>query len=169
MPSAMTRSAAPGRLVHAVHRGLGALVRAARWLAVPLALLLFLQWPLRECVQAYSREANDLAQVLFAFYVAVAFTAATRADAHLAVRSTGHASRLRAPIGRIAAGLVVIPAALGLALLAAAPIWRSVHALESFPESYNFGYFAVKLALAVLVVATLLQAVADVFKTPREP
>lgn len=37
----------------------------ASLLAVPLALLLFAQWPLREVVQAYWRQANDWAQNLF--------------------------------------------------------------------------------------------------------
>lgn len=50
-------------------RTLGRLVTAASVLVLPVSLLLFLQWPLREWVQAYSREANDLAQALFAIYV----------------------------------------------------------------------------------------------------
>src|SRR3954464_7339615 len=56
-----------------------------KWLAIPIGLLLFLQWPLRDYVKAYSREANDLGQWLFALYVAAAVTAATRAGTHLAV------------------------------------------------------------------------------------
>jgi len=59
-------------------RTLGCLIAAASVLVLPVSLLLFLQWPLREWLQAYSREANDLAQVLFALYVSVAITAATR-------------------------------------------------------------------------------------------
>src|SRR5437868_2421511 len=59
-------------------RTLGRLVAAASILVLPVSLLLFLQWPLREWLLAYSREANDLAQVLFALYVSVAITAATR-------------------------------------------------------------------------------------------
>jgi len=155
------------RFVRLADRVLGVLVRAARWLAVPLALLLFLQWPLRDWVQAYSREANDLAQVLFAFYVAVAFTAATRARAHLAVETSHHDEARRARRARIAAAVLVVPAALGLAVVAAAPIVRSVRALEAFPETYNPGYFALKIALGVLIAAALVQAVADVFKAPR--
>jgi hypothetical protein len=37
----------------------------ASLLVIPLALLLFIQWPLREWVQAYSRQANDMGQILF--------------------------------------------------------------------------------------------------------
>ncbi len=35
-------------------------VRAASLLVLPVSLLLFLQWPLRDLVHAGSREANDL-------------------------------------------------------------------------------------------------------------
>ena len=45
----------------ALDRGLDAITHAVAVLALPLSLLLFLQWPLRELVQAYSREANDAA------------------------------------------------------------------------------------------------------------
>ena len=65
------------RIVERIVLAIGALV-------LPVGLLLFLQWPLREVVQAYSREANDLAQCLFAIYASVAVTCATRRRAHLA-------------------------------------------------------------------------------------
>ncbi len=45
---------------------------------LPVALILFLQWPLRDFVRAYSREANDLGQWIFALYVSLALTFATR-------------------------------------------------------------------------------------------
>src|SRR5262244_3699314 len=68
------------RLDRALSRVLGVF----KWLALPISLLLFLQWPLREYFQAYSREANDLGQWLFALYVAASVTSATRAGTHLA-------------------------------------------------------------------------------------
>ena len=46
----------------ALDRALDATTNAVGVLALPLSLLLFLQWPLRELVQAYSREANDVAR-----------------------------------------------------------------------------------------------------------
>jgi TRAP-type C4-dicarboxylate transport system permease small subunit len=115
-------------------RALDALVRSVRWLALPLALLLFLQWPLREWIQAYSREANDLAQVLFAFYVAVAVTAATRARTHLAVDALAahRSATARARLERAVAALVLLPAAAGLAFLATAPVVGSVGGGELF-------------------------------------
>jgi hypothetical protein len=42
------------------------ILAAAKWLALPIVVLLFLQWPLRSIVGLYSREANDLGQWLFA-------------------------------------------------------------------------------------------------------
>ena len=45
-----------------IDRAVGRLVEAGRWLVLPVALILFLQWPLRDFVQWGSREANDLGQ-----------------------------------------------------------------------------------------------------------
>lgn len=42
------------------------LVTAASLLVLPLALLLFAQWPSRDWVRAHSRTANDVAQIVFA-------------------------------------------------------------------------------------------------------
>ena len=72
-------------LARVLDGAVGRMLSALKWLAIPIGLLLFLQWPLREYVKAYSREANDLGQWLFALYVAAAVTAATRAGTHLAV------------------------------------------------------------------------------------
>ncbi len=41
-------------------RLIGHVVAVAKWLALPLIVLLFLQWPLRDLLRGYSREANDL-------------------------------------------------------------------------------------------------------------
>ena len=71
-------------LLRSLDRLIGTIVAAAKWLALPLIVLLFLQWPLRELLGSYSREANDLGQVAFAIFVAVSITAATRAGTHLA-------------------------------------------------------------------------------------
>ena len=77
-------------------------IASVRWLALPLVLLLFLQWPLRDLVHGYSREANDLGQVVFAIFVAVSVTAATRAGTHLAADALAqrYSPRLRQRIRR---------------------------------------------------------------------
>ena len=50
-------------------RLIAAVLRSLQWLILPVVLLLFLQWPLRDLVRSYSREANDLGQWIFALYV----------------------------------------------------------------------------------------------------
>src|SRR5260221_9281349 len=65
-------------------RAMAAIIGAGRWLVLPVSLLLFLQWPLREVVHGYSAQANDLAQCLFALYVSLALTDATPAGGHAA-------------------------------------------------------------------------------------
>src|SRR6266699_317354 len=71
------------RTVSILDRLIAGLLRLAGWLVLPIVVLLFLQWPLRDIFRVYSREANDLGQWIFAIYVAVSVTAATRAGTHL--------------------------------------------------------------------------------------
>ena len=150
-------------------RAVGAVCAAARWLVLPLSLLLFLQWPLRDLVQAYSREANDAAQVLFALFVAVAITAATRQRSHLAVDTFAHRmpARWRSIIARAAAILVLAPWAALLIFAGAVPAWQSIAELEGFPETMNPGYFVIRVAAVLLAILVLAQAVIDV-ASPRE-
>src|SRR5438552_11480491 len=90
-----------------IERAQKAAIAAASVLVLPVSFLLFLQWPLREWLHAYSREANDVAQILFALYVSVAITAATRARVHLAAGADG--IRWRHGIERIAGLVVLVP------------------------------------------------------------
>lgn len=142
---------------------LGALVMP---LALLVVLLLFLQWPLRDGWGAGSSQANDLAQVLFALYVAVALRHADRRGAHLVSRpDLAHAGRgpVRA-MRLLGAPLAVLPWAVFVCINAAPTVWRSVRGLESFPETANPGYFAIKLALLLLAVLLALQALADLWR-----
>src|SRR5260370_25192839 len=41
-------------------RAMAAIIGAGRWLVLPVSLLLFLPWPLREVAPRYSSHANDL-------------------------------------------------------------------------------------------------------------
>jgi TRAP-type C4-dicarboxylate transport system permease small subunit len=141
----------------------GAVVALGQWLVLPVSLLLFLQWPLRDVVQAYSREANDLAQWLFALYVSLAVTDATRQRTHLAADALArrYPDRVRRGIGRLAALLCVLPWSLFVLVAGAAPVWHSLRQLEQFPDTYNPGYFIVKLAAWLLALLALLQALVD--------
>src|SRR5215831_11499967 len=91
------------RILVGLDRAVGFCVAAVQWLALPLILLLFLQWPLRDIVRSFSREANDLGQIIFALFVAVSITAATRAGTHLAADVLAHryTTRARAWIKRV--------------------------------------------------------------------
>ena len=153
-----------------IDRAIAALLRAAAPLVLGLSLLLFLQWPLRDLVQAYSREANDIAQVLFALYVAVAITAATRARAHLAAdafaRRFGERSRRR--IWRAACALILIPAS-ALILYAGSDVWRAVAVLERFPDTLNPGYFLIRVAGVLLAALVLAQALLDLVARKPPP
>jgi TRAP-type mannitol/chloroaromatic compound transport system permease small subunit len=150
-------------------RMVAAVTGALGWLLLPVVALLFLQWPLRDLVQAYSREANDLGQLLFALYVAGAVTAATRARAHLAadMLARHYPAKRRNWISRLGAALVLLPWSLFVLVASGRLVFASVLGLESFPETFNPGYFVVKLAVWLLAGLMLLQALADVLRSHR--
>jgi TRAP-type C4-dicarboxylate transport system permease small subunit len=143
---------------------------AASALVLPLAALLFAQWPLRDLVQAHSTQANDLAQILFALYMAVAVTAASREGMHL---SAGHApdEHSKAPSRWRAWALLACTAPWALFLLwASAPsVWQSVRQFERFGESFNPGYFIVQLALWLMAFLILAQALWAATKPRTDP
>jgi TRAP-type mannitol/chloroaromatic compound transport system permease small subunit len=150
-------------------RALGRLIEAGRWLVLPVALILFLQWPLRDFVQWGSREANDLGQWIFALYVSLAMTFATRERAHLAVDAIAHdyPARVRSTIARWGCVLCVVPWTLFMIWTVAPTVERSVMALERFPETFNPGYFLIKVATLLLAVLALLQTLLDALRPAR--
>ena len=151
-------------------RALFHVVSATSLLVVPVSLLLFLQWPLRDWLQAYSREANDLAQVAFAVYVSVALTAATRRHAHLSADALArrYGAAVRHGLARLGAIVVLVPWSMFIIYAAWPSVAQSVRQLEGFPETYNPGYFIIRIALLLLVLLVLLQGVVDVFRTRDE-
>jgi len=157
--------------IRRIDRGVGLIIAAAKWLVLPLAFLLLAQWPLREVVQQYSREANDLGQILFALYVAIALSCATRRDAHLATDVVAHRypPRFRAALLRVGLAVTLVPWSLYVLATGTATVWRSVVALEAFPETFNPGYFVVKIATWILAALLLLQTLVKIFRpTPPE-
>jgi len=144
-------------------RALSLVPRWLKWLAIPISVLLFLQWPLREHVQAYSREANDLGQWLFALYVAASVLAATRAGTHLATDALARHYRpsTRRLLARAGNLLALAPWALCILVTASPPILGSLGQLERFAETGNPGYFLVKLALWVLAGSVLATIIVD--------
>ena len=149
--------------VNVVDRGVAALVIAGRWLVLPIVALLFAQWPLRDLAHAYSREANDLGQWVFALYVAVAVTAATRDQAHL--RADGFARGYSREVRRVLRDTGFVTAALPWSALVLVGGWplveSSVLALERFPDTGNPGYFIVKIAVILLALLMATQGIID--------
>jgi TRAP-type mannitol/chloroaromatic compound transport system permease small subunit len=155
-------------MLDSIDRALGRVVVAGRWLVLPVALVLFLQWPLRDFVQAGSREANDLGQWVFALYVSLAVTFATRQRAHLAVDAIAHdyPPAVHAALARWGGLLFVAPWGVFMIWTVAPTVLRSVVALEKFPETNNPGYFLVKVACLLLAVLALLQVLLDLRRSP---
>jgi TRAP-type mannitol/chloroaromatic compound transport system permease small subunit len=157
-------------LARMLDRIVGRVLSVLRWLAIPIGLLLFLQWPLREYFKAYSREANDLGQWLFALYVAAAVTAATRAGTHLAVDSLAkrYSARVRRRL-RLVCNLVALgPWAILVIVTSQAQVAASIGHLERFPDTGNPGYFIVKISLWLMATLVLASIVLDFAGPDRE-
>lgn len=137
---------------------------ALEWSALAISFLLFLQWPLREWVQAGSREANDLGQVLFAFYVAAAVTAASRRHAHLAASGLAHRfpASTKRMLSAVCATAAIMPWSLFVIWATYPVVASSVATTERFAETGNPGYFLIKVAIVVLAVLMLAGAVLDI-------
>jgi TRAP-type mannitol/chloroaromatic compound transport system permease small subunit len=149
-----------------VDRTVGSVIAAGRWLVLPVVLVLFLQWPLRDFVRWGSREANDLGQWIFALYVSLAVTFATREHAHLAVDAIAHdyPAGMRRALARWGTLACVAPWSIFM-LWATWPLARrSTALLEKFPETLNFGYFLIKIAAVLLALLALVQALLDLRK-----
>jgi TRAP-type mannitol/chloroaromatic compound transport system permease small subunit len=147
-------------------RLIASLVAAAKWLALPLIALLFLQWPLRDLFRSYAREANDLGQVAFALFVAVSITAATRAGTHLAadLLAQRYSARTRQRLNRAGAAIGLLPWALFVLIAGKNIVVQSVQHLESFQDSGNPGYFLIKVALWIMAAAILGQSLVDILR-----
>ncbi len=153
-------------LLYALEHLIGRVVAAAQWLALPLVTLLFLQWPLRDLVHCCSRDANDLGQWVFALYVAVSMTAATRAGTHLAadLLAQRYSPRQRAILNRAGMAVGFLPWALFILFASRDVVFNSLRGLESFPDTFNPGYFIIKLALWLVALLVAAQAVVEIFR-----
>jgi len=148
-------------------RAVAVTIAAGQWLVLPVSFLLFAQWPLRDVVHNYAPQANDLAQWMFALYVSLALTYATRERAHLAVDVFSHRYSLatQSRIARIGGFLCVAPWSLFILIASTPAVWQSVHGLENFPETYNPGYFIIKAAMWLLALLALAQAVLGILRS----
>ena len=144
------------------------LIVIASLLVLPLAFLLFAQWPLRDWLQAYSRQANDVAQILFGVYGAVAITAASVSNTNLALAKPAQtATKTIAPWRAWALLACVAPWALFLLWTAVPQMLASIAAREIFSEVLTPGYFMLRIALVLLALLVLVHAVAQVWSGLR--
>jgi TRAP-type mannitol/chloroaromatic compound transport system permease small subunit len=143
---------------------------AVKWLALPIVTLLFLQWPLRSLFGAYSREANDLGQWLFAIYVAASITAATRAKTHLAADtvSRNYSDATRRWLARAGALFGLIPWSIVVLVTSFDIVVNSTMLLERFPDTFDPFYFIVKMALWLLAILMLIEGVIELLR-PSPP
>jgi TRAP-type mannitol/chloroaromatic compound transport system permease small subunit len=139
------------------------LTRWGGWLVLPLSLLLAAQWPLRDWVAAGSRQANDMAQWIFALYVAIALRHATRVRGHMAADALAarYAPARRRAIARWGQAICLLPWSLYVLVTAAAPVWQSLSALEAFPDTLNPLYFVVKASVWLLALLVAAQSLVD--------
>jgi TRAP-type mannitol/chloroaromatic compound transport system permease small subunit len=144
---------------------------AAKWLALPIVLLLFLQWPLRSIVGLYSREANDLGQWLFAMYVAASVAAATRAKVHLAADTIArnYSAATRQRLARAGALFGLIPWSVIVLVTSWSLVRNSTLLLERFPDTGNPGYFIIKLALLLMALLVLIEGLLELMPPVRRP
>ena len=156
------------RLLRGLDRLIGRIVAITQWLALPLVVLLFLQWPLRDLFRTFSREANDLGQVVFAFFVAASVTAATRAHTHLAadLLARQYSARVRRRLAGLGSVLGLLPWAMFVLIAGKSTVASSLRDLESFQDSGNPGYFLIKLAMWAMAILILGQSLLDIFR-PR--
>jgi TRAP-type mannitol/chloroaromatic compound transport system permease small subunit len=152
--------------LHRLDRLIGQTIAAAQWLTLPLILLLFLQWPLRDIIRAHSREANDLGQIIFAILVAVSVTAATRAGTHLAADTLAqrYTARTRHRLKQLGAAIGMLPWALFVFFSSTGFVIGSVAELEKFQDTNNPGYFIIKLALWIMAILIIAQSSIDILR-----
>nr|WP_316640149.1 TRAP transporter small permease subunit [uncultured Roseateles sp.] len=158
-------------LLTRIELALDRLCAAAGWLALPISLLLFLQWPLREWPGAAARQANDLAQCLFAVYVALALRHTSRLHGHLAADGLARhwSATKRAWVQRLGMALCILPTSLFALWYSLPLVSQSVLQQEAFPDSNTPGYFVIKLAMALLMAALSLQTVIEFLRPAGRP
>jgi TRAP-type C4-dicarboxylate transport system permease small subunit len=149
----------------ALNRVLDKVTQWGSLLALPLVALLFLQWPLRDWIGSGSRQANDIAQWIFALYVAIAIRHTSRRRGHIAAYALAahYPARVRRALARYGQALCLLPWAIFVLVTAAAPAWRSLRSLESFPDTSNPLYFVIKCSAWLLALLIALQSLADLF------
>jgi TRAP-type C4-dicarboxylate transport system permease small subunit len=136
-----------------------------RWMAallgaatLALVVLLCLQWPLRDWLQAHNRTANDWGQIVFALFMACAISVATWRGTHLTAHSSFGQAKLRARAYWLLA--CVLPWAALLLWTSLKPMSYAMVNMERFPDTLTAGYWLIHLAVTVLAILAGVSAIA---------
>lgn len=148
---------------------IGVVITCLKWLALPIVVALFAQWPFREFAGGLAQQTNDFGQWLFALYVCVSVTAATRRKTHLSVDmiSRRQTPGTRRVVSRVGIIFGLVPWSILILAASAKTVFDSVSVLERFPETLNPGYFLIKLALWLGALLILAQSVIDLASRKR--
>lgn len=103
-------------------------------------------------------QANDLAQLVFAMYAALAVNAASAANTHISLQSEQDLSGVPQASWKIyLQWLCVVPWACFMVWTWWGDVLRSVFGLERFVDSNLPAYFVLKIALLLLVMLLALR------------
>jgi hypothetical protein len=139
-------------------------------LVLALASLLFAQWPLREWFHVYTRQANDLGQLIFAVYIAVAVYAASRTHTHISPQTKQVPPiQSQARWEMYLQWVCVVPWTAWMAWSWWAEMLHSAVGLERFADSNLPGYFVLKIALFLMVLLLALDYSRQAWRALRSP
>jgi hypothetical protein len=137
-------------------RWMAALLGAA---ALALAVLLCLQWPLRDWVQAHNRTANDWGQIIFALFMACAISVATVRGTHLTAHASNHGGKMSPRTRTYWLLTCVLPWAALLLWTSLKPMSYAMVNMERFPETLTGGYWLIHLAVTLLAILAGVSAI----------
>lgn len=151
-------------LAHALDRFVHALARVFSWLVLGVVATLFLQWPVRLLIGRGHLGLNDAGQVLHAtvFLVGVAYGIVTHGHVRLEVFHAHFSPRGAAWLTLGGHLVFVLP---WLALLGGYGydyVRLSLGVWEAFPETWNPGYWTMRVAFSLFVVLASIASVAQV-------
>jgi TRAP-type C4-dicarboxylate transport system permease small subunit len=138
------------------------------FLALPIFLLvvfLWAQWPMRVFASGNPRLINDMGQIAFAYFWAMAFAIACLSQSHLQI--SNNAAPTNATRRDWTGFVLSLPWAIFLVYSAWPLLINSWHENEKFPDSYSPGFYLIKLALILLPVGWTLSNILSINKAYR--
>jgi len=137
-------------------------------LGMPIFLLvvfLWVQWPVRVFATGNPRLINDMGQIAFAYFWVMAFGIACLTQSHLQI--SNNAATTNATRRAWSSFVLSSPWAIFLFFSAWPLLINSWHENEKFPDSYSPGFYMIKLALVLLVLAWVVTNILLIHKAYR--